>query len=250
VRHRSSLFIGALVAALLLTAPALAVRVHVRVEGARATVFGSTEPLVTPLTGTWAPPDGPALTVPAATPLGALEQASRRGEFYYRVQSTGFGPYVDRIGRLAGSGITGWVYKVNGVSPPVGADKYALEQGDRVLWYYARFGPAGGPKTLRMRRLLRHADCASAPCPELTRLCFTAVAQDDNGRREVVRGVVFLLDGQRVVRRGSTLCLRAARHWHTVRVSKRGFVRSEVAIGPRRGVRAAVAAATALAGRR
>ena len=37
-------------------------------------------------------------------------------------------------------GSAGWVFKVNGVSPPVGADKVTLKDGDVVLWYYATFG--------------------------------------------------------------------------------------------------------------
>ena len=230
VRHRPLVFIGAVVAALVLAAPALAVRVHVRVEGARATIFGATEPLVTPVTGTWTPPDGAALTVSAATPLGALEGASRRGDFYYRVQSTGFGPYVDRIGRRAGAGTTGWVYKVNGVSPPVGADKYELREGDRVLWYFARFGPSGGPRTLELVRFGRG--------------CFQAFAVDDAGRRHEPGEVVFHVD-RRTIRTHGAPC--PSGHWHAVRVTKRGMVRSRV-IHVRRHLPAV--AGPALAGRR
>ena len=54
--------------------------------------------------------------------LDALETASGIGEFYYHVQRTAFGPYVDQVGRNPASGQTGWVFKVNGQSPPVGAD--------------------------------------------------------------------------------------------------------------------------------
>ena len=215
--------LGALAAALALAAPAFAVRVHVRVEGAGATLFGATEPVVRPVTGTFAPPDGVALTVPAATPLGALERASRLGEIYYRVQSSSFGPYVDRIGRRGAAGTTGWVYKVNGVSPPVGADKYVLRAGDRVLWYLARFGPAGGPRTLDLVRAGRR--------------CFRAYSVDDNGRRERARDVVFRLDGRRIARAGGRFCPDG--HWHSLRATKAGAVRSEVVVGPRRVARAA-----------
>ena len=48
---------------------------------------------------------------------------------------------------------TGWVFKVNGVSPPVGADQALLKDGDLVLWYYATFGATGGPPTLELQRL-------------------------------------------------------------------------------------------------
>ena len=64
---------------------------------------------------------------------------------------TGFGPYVDQVGRYGGTASSGWVFKVNDVSPPVGADKVVLKDGDRVLWYYATFGPTGGPPTLSVK---------------------------------------------------------------------------------------------------
>ena len=87
-----------------------------------------------------------------ANALDALEASSNAGEFYYHVQSTSFGPYVDQIARYAATGETGWVFKVNGKSPPVGADAVSLKDGDTVLWYWAQFGAAGGPKTLVLER--------------------------------------------------------------------------------------------------
>ncbi|MDQ4081507.1 MAG: DUF4430 domain-containing protein [Actinomycetota bacterium] len=217
--RRPLVTLGVLAAVLVLAAPALAVRVHVRVEGAAATIFGATEPLLTPARGSWSPPEGPSLSVQAETPLGALERASRLGEFYYRVRASDFGPYVDRIGRLAAAATTGWVYKVNGVSPPVGADKYVLRAGDRVLWYFARFGPAGGPKTLAFHR---------TKCPGGVQ----AVAVDDNGRAKPATNVVFEIDGRRVRDRNGAICPRG--HWHTLRATKPGTVRSRVVRNPRR----------------
>ena len=87
-----------------------------------------------------------------ANALDALEASSNAGEFYYHVQQTTFGPYVDQIARYAATGETGWVFKVNGKSPPVGADAVSLKDGDTVLWYWAQFGVAGGPKTLVLER--------------------------------------------------------------------------------------------------
>ena len=109
-----------------LPASALAATVKVRVEGQTQTLFAPTE-----------------ATVTAASAQDALEQASLAGEFYYHVTVTGFGPYVDQVGRYGGTASSGWVFKVNDVSPPVGADKVVLKDGDRVLWYYATFGPTG-----------------------------------------------------------------------------------------------------------
>jgi uncharacterized protein DUF4430 len=221
VRPRALVPLGAVIAALILAAPAFALRVHVRVEGAKATIFGPTEPRVRVVTGTITPPDGPAVTVSGATPFGALERASQLGEFYYRVQTTGFGPYVDRIGRLAGSASSGWVYKVNGVSPPVGADQYQLKDGDRVLWYYAAFGPTGGPRTLGLNWARRGG-----------RRCVSAFATDDNGVRQPVEDVVFRVDRRRIESRRSQICPRG--HWHVVGAMKQGYVRSQVLVAPRR----------------
>ena len=54
--------------------------------------------------------------------------------------SSAFGSYVSQVGRIRGVGAAGWVFKVNGISPPVGADQVVLKDGDEVLWYYATFG--------------------------------------------------------------------------------------------------------------
>jgi len=231
VNHRPLALLGVATLALVLAAPALAVRVHVRVEGATTTIFGATEPRLTPVTGTFAPPAGEPVTLNAPTPLGALERASRRGEFHYRLETFAFGAYVAQVGRRPGSETTGWVYKVNGVSPPVGADAYELKDGDRVLWYFARFGPAGGPRTLRLGAVTAIVDCFPNPCPELSRTCYSAFAEDDNGRRTRARNVVFHRDGRAIRSVRGRICPRG--HWHTLRATKRGFVRSQVVMGPR-----------------
>ena len=105
-------------------------------EGKTTTIFGSSQPTVT-----------------ADNALQALDVASIAGEFYYGTTTSSFGDYVSQIGKYAADQSTGWVFKVNGVSPPVGADKVVLKDGDVVLWYYATFGPTGGPPTLELKRL-------------------------------------------------------------------------------------------------
>jgi hypothetical protein len=214
VPRRLSVLLGSGLLALALCSSASAAKVHVRVEGASATIFGTTEPTVQPVCGTFTPPSGPDVTVVADTALGALERASRRGEFYYTITSTSFGPYVSQIGRYAGAGSTGWVYKVNGISPLVGAHDYVLRDGDTVLWYFARFGPTGGPKSLHLKRKAGR--------------CVEAVARDDTGARSAVSGVAFVVDGRRVARAGGTFC--AKRKWHTLRAVKKGYVRSRTLV--------------------
>ncbi|MDI6710958.1 MAG: S-layer homology domain-containing protein [Bacillota bacterium] len=69
------------------------------------------------------------------TPLGALEALGANVE-------TGFGGgYVISIDGLAEKQYgptSGWIYLVNGSSPPVGANAYTLDDGDDVLWRYVR----------------------------------------------------------------------------------------------------------------
>jgi hypothetical protein len=206
---------GCLVAAVL-ASPALAVGVDIRIEGARVTIWGKTDRRVEPVTGRFTPPQGDPVTVAGSTPLGALERASRKGEIVYRVQDTGFGPYVDRIGRRVGSGSSGWVYKVNHVSPPVGADQYQLKPGDRVLWYWATFGPSGGPQTLDLARAGRG--------------CFRAFAYDDAGERSSPSDVVFVLNGRRRIESESgRYC--PPRGSESLRAARAGMVRSQVRKG-------------------
>jgi hypothetical protein len=203
VYRRSLVFLAALAVVLVFVPAALALRVHVRVEGKTQTIFGATEP---------------TLTV-KANALDALDVASLAGEFYYHVSTTGFGPYVDQIGRYAGGGSSGWVFKVNGISPPVGADKVTLHDGDAVLWYYATFSSAGGPLTLEVETSLVRG-----------KRCFYATGRNDAGHSSRVRGVVFTLNGRRVSSGTGVLCTRLARY--SIRVAKNGAIRSRMYVGP------------------
>jgi hypothetical protein len=199
VFRRTLALIGTLVvAATCLASTALAARVKVRVEGFTTTIFGAAEPHLS-----------------ASNGLAALDAASRSGEFYYHVTETSFGPYVDQIGRYAAFGSSGWAYKVNGVSPPVGADKLVLKKGDTVLWYWAFFGLQGGPQTL----LLQHA----------SRNCYRVYKQDDNGKKTAALGAVLHAGQRKVKTQGSTQaavgCIEH-RYGVLVRATLRGSVRS------------------------
>ena len=166
--------------------------VRVRVEGKTQTIFGATQPRAL-----------------ASTALGALEAASIGGEFYYHLQDTGFGPYVDQVGRYPGSGSSGWVFKVNGASPPVGADKVSLVAGDVVLWYWATFTAAGGPATLDLAREKNG--------------CYRVVARDDAGN--VVPADAHLhVDGRTVPMRDGRAC--PGPHRSLVRATAPSTVRS------------------------
>ena len=149
--RRSIALIAVLGLALALAATAVGATVTVRVEGKTQPIFGSVP-----------------VKVDAPNALVALDVASMLGEFYVQVTQSSFGPYVSQIGRYPGAGSSGWVFKVNGASPPVGADKVTLRDGDEVLWYYATFSATGGQPTL-----LLHADAVN---------CYTVSSDDDLGK--------------------------------------------------------------------
>jgi hypothetical protein len=192
-----SLALVAAAAALLALAPAAhAARVSIRVEGKTQTIYGKAPRLVD-----------------AATPLDALLVASLAGEFHVNVRQTSFGPFVDHIGRFPAGGLSGWIFKVNGASPPVGAADVTLRDGDRVLWYWADFDAStyAGPKTLTLRRTSAR--------------CYTAVAEDDAGAAGPATGIRIWVAG---VRRGTDadgrFCVTSRRG--LVHVTKAGHVRS------------------------
>jgi hypothetical protein len=193
--RKTLITLAALVAlAALLVPAALAARVSVRVEGRTLSIFGALE----------------TRFEAGANALQALDAASLRGEFYYHVHQASFGPYVDQIGRYPAAGTSGWVYKVNGAAPPVGAQDAAVNDGDRVLWYWATFGPTGGPPTLLLTRTGRN--------------CYRVVSENDQGVDGGAAGALLHVDGRRVRTRGGRACV--GRHSGTVRATLAGAVRS------------------------
>ena len=179
--------------AVALTPAALAANVQIRVEGKTQTIFGAQQPRVS-----------------AANPLQALDLASTAGEFHYGMTTTDFGAYVSQIGKYAAAGSAGWVFKVNGVSPPVGADKVALKDGDVVLWYHAVFGAAGGPPTLELQRLPGN--------------CYVVQSVNDAGRRTRAATATLVADRKRFRARNGRACI--GRHTGLVRAVAPGAVRS------------------------
>jgi Domain of unknown function (DUF4430) len=188
------LIVLAAVAALFsaLAAPALAVRVKVRVEGKTTTIFGAVEPTLT--------------TGPNA--LAALDAASIAGEFYYHVNP---GPFVNQIGRYPGEGFSGWSYKINGVSPPLAADQATVKDGDTVLWYWTTFTEQGGSPTLLLRRRAGGN-------------CYTVVSRDDQGVSTPATGARLVVDRRSVKTRVGRGCV--GKHRGLVRATAPNAVRS------------------------
>jgi hypothetical protein len=172
---------------------ALAASVKIRVEGKTTTIFGPAQPTIT-----------------ADNALQALDAASTAGEFYYGMTTSSFGDYVSQIGKYPASASTGWVFKVNGVSPPVGADKVTLKDGDVVLWYYATFGPAGGPPTLELQRLPAN--------------CYVVQSVTDAGKRTRSATATLTADGKRFKTKNGRACI--GKHVGLVRATAPGAIRS------------------------
>ena len=187
--------IAALSLLLLVALPsaALAANVKIRVEGRTTTIYGAAQP-----------------TIAADNALQALDVASVAGEFYYGLTTAEFGTYVSQIGKYPAAGSAGWVFKVNGVSPPVGADKVVLKDGDVVLWYYATFGTAGGPPTLELKRLPGN--------------CYVVESVTDAGKRTRAATATLVADGKRFRTTAGRACI--GKHLGLVRATAPGAVRS------------------------
>ena len=194
--RRSFVLMATLVAALLLAGAAMAARVTVRVEGKTQSIFGSKP-----------------VTIDATNALQALDIASTLGEFYYGITHSSFGDYVSQVGKYGGAGNAGWVFKVNGFSPPVGADQVQLKDGDTVLWYYATFSATGGPPTLDLKAL--------------TGNCYSVTSYDDAGKASPAAGAVIHVDGRRVKVVDGKGCVGA--HKGLLRAFSFGTVRSNSA---------------------
>ena len=100
---------------------------------------------------------------------------------------------------------------MNGVSPPVGPDAVTLKDGDRVLWYWATFGPNGGPTTLSLRAGSK-------------RNCYRVLAQDDTGKTTAARGARLHVGKRSVLARSGSACVGA--HRGLVTATLTGAVRS------------------------
>ena len=193
--RRLIILAGVALLACALAAPVLGARVKVRVEGKTTTIYGAAEPSLT--TG--------------ANALAVLDTASIAGEFYYHVTTTSFGPFVDQIGLYPGAGFNGWSYKINGVSPPVGADQATVKDGDTVLWYWSTFTEQGGSPTLLLRK-------------RAARNCYTVLSQNDQGAATPASGARLLVDGRSVKAKAGRGCV--GKHRGLVRATFPDAVRS------------------------
>ncbi|HTI34040.1 MAG TPA: DUF4430 domain-containing protein, partial [Miltoncostaea sp.] len=141
--------LAAACAAGLVAAPAaLPLDTVIRVEGSSANLIPES---AIPIEG-----DGTATVFDSQFQSVDVSRASAFWQLYRATSSTGLGlsftyfpafqsSLVEKIGADANAGTAGWQFRVDHVSPPVGADATTLKQGDQVLWYY---GAADGAREL------------------------------------------------------------------------------------------------------
>lgn len=139
---------AACAAGLVATPVATALDTTIRVEGGAANLIPES---AIPIEGI-----GTATVFDANSAPVEVSRASAFWQLYRATSSTGLGlgfeffpafnaVLVQKVGTEANAGSVGWQYRVNHVSPAVGAGDKGLAQGDRVLWYY---GGADGAREL------------------------------------------------------------------------------------------------------
>ena len=112
--------------------------VRVRVEGANHTVFSG---LATAQPVVMTDSDGAPHTFDGNA-MWALGSAAQIGSFPYVLKDSAFGLFIDSVAGeqpVPTPPYPGWLYRVNGISPMVGADQYTVVEGDEVLWYYGTY---------------------------------------------------------------------------------------------------------------
>ncbi len=67
------------------------------------------------------------------TALGALDASG----VSYNTSAWSHGYLIDYIDGLANSGLSGWMYVVNGQTPGSGADQYNIKKNDKIIFYYS-----------------------------------------------------------------------------------------------------------------
>jgi hypothetical protein len=118
--------------------PEPGVTVDVRVEGEDETIWSGT---VT-VDESWITADNSDIEyhLEGPTALGALDEAAEEGEFTYTTTDEYGGLYVTSIDGEEAEGTSGWMYRVDYISPSVGADQFILDGSQQeVLFYYGEY---------------------------------------------------------------------------------------------------------------
>jgi hypothetical protein len=91
--------------------------------------------------------------VEASNALEIVEHGAEPCGYTYQIQQLSFGPYLVSINGETASGTAGWLYRVNWISPNVGANQYQLAEGDEVLWYFGEYTDSPLKLTLNVNQI-------------------------------------------------------------------------------------------------
>lgn len=146
----------------------------------------------------------------AANALQLVAAAAAECGFTYEIEQTSFGPYLKRINGDEAAGTDGWLYRVNWLSPAVGANDYVLQPGDEILWYFGDWQlipleltlntdtiESGGSVTATVR-YIDGSDNWQSAAGATVRVGTESFTTDSNGRAELT----FSQDGVFTVRAG------------------------------------------------
>ena len=119
---------------------------------------------------------GKTYTVFCTTALGALEGASRHGNFVYTIDDQWYDQFgsllLDSIAEKEGEGFDGWQYWVNYPNesiPYVGVDQYQVKEGDVVDFFYGGFGVNPDTASMLIRIYIHIEDDTSPPIVDIIR---------------------------------------------------------------------------------
>jgi hypothetical protein len=91
--------------------------------------------------------------VEASNALEIVEHGADPCGYTYQIQQSSLGPYLISINGETASGTAGWLYRVNWISPNVGANQYQLTEGDEVLWYFGEYTDSPLKLTLSVNQI-------------------------------------------------------------------------------------------------
>jgi len=118
--------------------PEPGVTVDVRIEGEDDNIWNDSATV----DESWITADNSSIEYHLADPtaLGALDEASIEGDFDYETTDEWGSLYVTSIDGEEPEGIAGWMYRVDYISPSVGADQFILDGSQQeVLFYYGEW---------------------------------------------------------------------------------------------------------------
>jgi len=124
--------------------PTATTNVDVRIEGENDTIWSGS----VAVGESWITADNSGVEYHLENPtaLGALDEASQVGGFLYQTTDEWGSLFVTSIDAEEGEGMAGWMYRIDYISPSVGAADFILNDSSppapphqEVLWYYGEW---------------------------------------------------------------------------------------------------------------